>query len=77
MNKNLLSVHKLCQDNNVKIEFDYKTVLIKDCITGRLVCEGSKDKGLYKLFVDSLSKVNISEATSKNLLYHLLGHLNT
>lgn len=47
--KNLLSVKKLCEDNNVSINFDSSVVHIKDQATNRDLLTGGITGGLYQL----------------------------
>jgi hypothetical protein len=47
--KNLLSVHKLCLNNNVFIEFHPWFFLIKDQVTRRILFRGPCHEGLYPL----------------------------
>jgi transposase InsO family protein len=46
---NLLSVHKLCLDNNCSCYFDAKKLLIQDLPTGRLLYKGQSSNGVYPI----------------------------
>jgi hypothetical protein len=46
---NLLSVHKLCLDNNCSCYFDAKKLLIQDLPTGKLLYKGLSSNGVYPI----------------------------
>ena len=46
---NLLSVHKLCLDNNCCCHFDARKLLIQDLPTGRLLYKGLSKDGVYPI----------------------------
>lgn len=55
--KNLVSVHRLAQDNNVFLEFHPDFFLIKDRITRKILLEGPCKGGLYPLPADAFKFV--------------------
>lgn len=48
--KPLLSVQKLCKDNNCSVEFNAHNCFVKDPVTKKIILRGTSDGGLYKLF---------------------------
>lgn len=55
--KNLLSVHKLCTDNSVLVEFDAESVTIGNQETKEELMKGNSNGGLYQLPVQ-IDKTN-------------------
>ena len=51
---NLLSVHKLCLDNNCNCYFDANKLLIQDLPTGRLLYQGLSRNGVYPIHSSTL-----------------------
>lgn len=49
ISSNLLSVHKLCLDNNCSITFDSNSFFIQDNLTGRILFQGPCVDGLYPI----------------------------
>lgn len=47
--KNLLSVQRLCADNNVYLEFDEQKVRVRETASRKIVAEGREADGLYQL----------------------------
>lgn len=76
VNKNLLSIRKLCKDNWVKIEFDDNVVCIKDRTTDKMILtEGIKD-GLYHVDLKNLPMENSVIVEYVSLWHNHLGHIN-
>lgn len=46
---NLVSVHKLCRDNNIFIEFHSSFFSVKDTHSRKTLVQGPLDQGLHKL----------------------------
>ena len=46
---NLLSVQKLCHENNCKVGFDLSSVHIEDKVTGTILIKDTTDGGVYTL----------------------------
>lgn len=55
ISKNLLSVHKLCVDNNIFLEFHSHCFYIKDNAMQRILHQGKGRNGLYNLAGSSSS----------------------
>lgn len=49
MFKNLLSVHQLCVDNPVSIEFDKRKVKIRDLATKEVIAQEREEAGMYQI----------------------------
>uniref|UniRef100_A0A803NGE1 Retrovirus-related Pol polyprotein from transposon TNT 1-94 n=1 Tax=Cannabis sativa TaxID=3483 RepID=A0A803NGE1_CANSA len=70
--KNLLSISKFTKDNNVTIEFDDLSCLIKDKKTSRVLLQGHLNDGLYKLKVsppttqETIKKLTVSQPLAYN-----------
>lgn len=47
--KNLISIKKICSDNNVAFEFDCAKVLVRDKITNKVLLEGGTKEKLYTI----------------------------
>lgn len=47
--QNLLSVHRLCLDNNCRLIFDALCFWIQDKVTGRILYKGLCSNGLYPI----------------------------
>lgn len=73
--KNLLSIKKLCDDNNVWVGFNYDKVQVQDRGSNKLLLEG----GLYKLPTMETKNLEVLgvEKASMDLWHHHLGHLNS
>jgi hypothetical protein len=79
---NLLSVHKLCLDNNCSCHFDAHKLLIQDLPTGRLLYKGLSKDGVYPInssqFCTSASSKTACLASSSaqkwELWHSRLGH---
>jgi transposase InsO family protein len=87
ISSNLLSVHKLCQDNNCSCYFDSNKFLIQDLPSGKVLYKGLSKNGLYPIHTLPSSPSMSPSATasppvsaflsSKNkwqLWHHRLGH---
>lgn len=57
ISKNLLSINKLCQDNNYCVVFDDSSICIKDRRTDKVVTTGRSRNGLYELNLNERSPV--------------------
>lgn len=47
--RNLLSIHRLANDNNIFFEFHPSYFLVKDRLTKRLLLQGKCERGLYPI----------------------------
>ena len=83
ISSNLLSVHKLCKENNCSCYFDSNKFLIQDLPSGKVLYKGFSKNGLYPIHTHSSSpSVTTSPSvsaflSSKNkwqLWHHRLGH---
>ncbi|KAG7599793.1 Retrotransposon Copia-like N-terminal [Arabidopsis suecica] len=74
--KSLLSVSKLTDDYPCKFEFDSDSVCVKDKVTNKLLSQGSKLNGLYKLENPQFLAYYSSrqQATSDVIWHRRLGH---
>ncbi|CAL9243538.1 unnamed protein product [Arabidopsis halleri] len=74
--KSLLSVSKLTDDYPCKFEFDSDSVCVKDKMTNRLLSQGSKLNGLYKLENPQFLAYYSSrqQTTSDEIWHKRLGH---
>ncbi|KAL4308194.1 hypothetical protein GQ457_01G001570 [Hibiscus cannabinus] len=59
--KNLLSVSKFTQDNQVLLEFYPKCCKVKDLVTKKVLLEGSESGGLYQLNLSSFQSNSIAD----------------
>lgn len=74
--KNLLSIHKLCQDNDYSVSFDKSSVSVKDRRSNKLVAAGDAIKGLYCLDLNKKSpEANSMVKGSLDLWHARLGHI--
>ena len=75
LDRNLLSVSRFCQDNNVSFEFFDIGCVVKDRQTGRPVLRGTLKDGLYSLLpTSSPIAALVGERTSLQSWHHRLGH---
>ena len=84
ISSNLLSVHKLCKDNNCCCYFDSNKFLIQDLPSGKVLYKGLSENGLYPIHTTHPSvQTNTASPSvsaflsSKNkwqLWHHRLGH---
>ena len=84
ISSNLLSVHKLCKDNNCSCYFDSNKFLIQDLPLGEVLYKGLSENGLYPIHTNHPSvQTNTASPSvsaflsSKNkwqLWHHRLGH---
>lgn len=74
--KNLLSIHKLCKDNDFMVVLYVNDVCVKECTTKEDVVTGGIHNGLYRLELDVHfhSQVNTLEKASLTLWHEWLGH---
>ena len=72
--KNLLSVFRLTNDNFVFVEFHATYCIVTDEITGRPLHRGTVKDGLYLLAQARPPEVNIGERIGVDLWHHHLGH---
>ena len=79
---NLLSVHKLCLDNNCSCYFDAKKFSIQDLPTGRILYKGLSNNGVYPIqspmFIPATNKTACAAHSISSDKWHLwhsrLGH---
>ncbi|MFS7950533.1 putative RNA-directed DNA polymerase [Helianthus anomalus] len=78
LKRNLLSVQKFCQDNNVFFEFHSTFFAVKDTCTRKTLLTGPSNNGLYSICVPSirpLHKVAFSVVRASTDTWHRrLGH---
>jgi hypothetical protein len=84
ISSNLLSVHKLCEDNNYACYFDSNKFIIQDLPSGKVLYKGLSENGLYPIHSNHSSVQTLSASPSvsaflstKNkwqLWHHRLGH---
>ncbi|KAM1757600.1 hypothetical protein ACFX11_006838 [Malus domestica] len=83
ISQNLLSVHKICLDNNCWLIFDAWCFWIQDKATGRILFKGLCNDGLYPIpFTSSASHTPkafsaaayIGKPVTSSLWHHRLGH---
>ena len=76
--KPLLSVHRLCNDNDCSIEFFPNHCLMKDCQTKEVILRRTCDLGLYKLHSAPLSTSSpiIASLSTLYTWHQRLGHPN-
>ncbi|KAG7593481.1 Reverse transcriptase RNA-dependent DNA polymerase [Arabidopsis thaliana x Arabidopsis arenosa] len=74
--KSLLSVSKLTDDYPCKFEFDSDSVCVKDKVTNKLLSQGSKLNGLYKLDNPQfLAYYSSRQQSTSDVIWHRrLGH---
>ena len=74
--KKLLSVYRLTNDNSVFVEFHSNYCVVKDEETGRPLLQGTVKDGPYLLRQAHPREANIGERASLNHWHHRLGHPN-
>lgn len=77
--RNLISVNRLCRDNNVSVSFDAQRVRIYDLATKAIILEGGVRGGLYELPMRTKLRggsVNVCEKLDHFRWHCRLGHLN-
>ena len=82
LTRNLLSVHRLCLDNNCWLIFYASCYWIQDKATRRILYRGLCSNGLYPIHASSsLSSTQslpaqafLGQLVQSNLLHHRLGH---
>lgn len=79
INRNLISVHKFCDTNDVEVYFNSFSFGVKDMRTGKLLAKGEPKNGLYEwppVFSKSKSNLIVSHTvcTSQSLWHRRLGH---
>lgn len=78
-NHNLLSIHKLAQDNDCEIQFSPEKCIIKTAATVEIRGIGLLRNGLYfledsEVQIDSLAANNLSKMSNSVLWHNRLGH---
>lgn len=78
VSKNLVSLHRLCVDNVVSVEFDKQMVRIRNVKTKELIAEGEGENGLYQLPLEMFDypKAMLTEEITQDRWHTRLGHLN-
>jgi len=74
---NLISVKKLCKDNNCSIDFDSSSVSVKDKATGQTLLQASSEGDVYplaSLSVSSHSQACVAIRQSGDIWLRRLGH---
>lgn len=62
---NLLSINRLCYDNNFFVEFHSSFFLVKDLDTRKMIHHSSSEKGVYKVDV-IVKSPNLSSCVKNN-----------
>lgn len=79
VSRNLLSVNKLCKDNNFGMFFESSSVYVIDMHTEDVIAQGKVDRhGLYELDLENSAQpeVNTVGKVSVDLWHARLGHLS-
>ncbi|KAJ9560164.1 hypothetical protein OSB04_005324 [Centaurea solstitialis] len=74
MQRNIISIYKLCLDNNISIEFSSDYFFFKDRLTGAILLTGAPKNGVYEWSSSTESIVAFSSKTSAIDWHHRLGH---
>lgn len=76
--KKLLSVKKLCDDNNFSVTFDSSNVSVKDRKTNEVVLTGGVAGGLYQLHITNtkVPSINLGIKAPLAIWHARLGHCN-
>lgn len=72
--KNLISISKLLQDNDLIIEFTNSQCLVKDPKTSHLLLQAELVKGLYKISSCQLALITGTSSINGDLWHQRLGH---
>lgn len=78
LKKNLLSVHMLCDDNDVVVEFTKSNVFVKVQVSRTTLLQGTERTGLYEIPARSENALvaSVGERTSADCWHKRLGHPN-
>jgi len=71
---NMLSVQKLCSDNNYEVGFDSSSVHVKDKATGKILLHGTSDGGVYTLSSYKPIPALLVVHASSDIWHRRLGH---
>ncbi|CAH9142791.1 unnamed protein product, partial [Cuscuta epithymum] len=75
---NLMSIQKLCADNNCFVIFDKNSVCVKDKISGKVLLRASSNGGVYPISLSSYSPVALASHVAPGPVWHRrLGHCGT
>ena len=73
ISSNLLSVHKLCKDNNCSCYFDSSKFLIQDLPSGKVLYKGLSKNGLYPIHTfPSSPSMSPSATASASFTSHMI-----
>jgi hypothetical protein len=76
ISSNLLSVHKLCTDNNCSCYFDSNKFLIQDLPSGKVLYKGLSRNGLYPIHTHPPSSVSPPSVTASSSVSPFLSSKN-
>lgn len=79
ISRNLLSVYRLCNDNNISYWFDQNSVAIVDLQTKKVLARGGVSGGMYELNLESSEKkheANAVDSVPMTLWHYRLGHVS-
>jgi transposase InsO family protein len=76
ISSNLLSVHKLCTDNNCSCYFDSNKFLIQDLPSGKVLYKGLSRNGLYPIHTHPPSSVSPPSVTASSSVSAFLSSKN-
>lgn len=74
MSRNIISISKLCSDNNLLIEFSSNSFVVKDQITGAHLIKGPTRQGVYELPSPSSILAFFTVKVPAIDWHHRLGH---
>ncbi|KAJ9567715.1 LOW QUALITY PROTEIN: hypothetical protein OSB04_003681 [Centaurea solstitialis] len=77
LSKNIISISRLCLDNNLLMKFYSSVFVLKDLATKLKVLQGTSTKGMYELRSRNLSSspsVFTMQRTNSTTWHHRLGH---
>lgn len=75
ISRNILSLSRLCHDNNILISFSSSYFVIKDLSNNQTILEGQTTQGIYNCCLSSpLAYSAITHQSSSSNWHHRLGH---
>lgn len=72
--RNIISLSKLCQDNNISIVFSSTSFTVKEAQLGTLLFQGSNNGGIYELLPPSSPTLHSAFVPTSIDWHHKLGH---
>lgn len=76
ISKNLLSINKLCSDNDFSVTFDDSSISIKDRHTHSVVATGRVVNRLYQLDLGNRRQSEANSVVNLELWHARLGHIS-